>query len=114
MAQKVETLLIDDLILFQTGGEEEHPADETVEIGLDGKRYRIDLAAHNAAELRDVMDPYIQAASQKLPAVNRQSRTVARRQHSAAIRAWARKHKIPVSERGRIPEEVVQQYEAAH
>jgi hypothetical protein len=114
VAQKIETLLIDDLVLCQTDGEEEAPADETIEFGLDGKRWKIDLAKNNAEELRILLEPYIQAASQKLPAVNRTSRTSARRQHSAEIRRWANEMGIPVSERGRIPEDVVRQYEQNH
>lgn len=35
------------------------------------------------------------------------------RQRSADIRAWAKEHGISVSERGRIPANVVEQYEAA-
>jgi hypothetical protein len=39
---------------------------------------------------------------------------VAKRQHSATIRQWAQQQGIQVSERGRIPEEVVAQYELVH
>jgi len=35
------------------------------------------------------------------------------RERSGDIRAWAKGQGIPVSERGRIPASVVQQYEAA-
>lgn len=114
MSQKVKTLLIDDLILYNTDGKEEEQADETVDFALDGKRYRIDLTDLNAEELRDLMQPYVNAASQKIPFTRQASRTTAHRQRSAEIRAWARKHKIAVSERGRIPADVVRQYDAAH
>jgi len=40
-------------------------------------------------------------------------RTVASRQRSGDIRAWAKDHGIAVSERGRILASVVQQYQAA-
>ena len=41
-------------------------------------------------------------------------RTAAHRQHSAGVRAWAKKMGIEVSDRGRIPSAVVARYEAAH
>ena len=43
----------------------------------------------------------------------RGGRTAASRQRSSDIRAWARQQGLSVSERGRIPASVVQQYEAA-
>ena len=36
------------------------------------------------------------------------------REKSSEIRAWAKAHGLPVSERGRIASSVVEQYEAAH
>jgi len=47
MAQKVQTLFIDDL----DGSE----ADGTVRFGLDGTEYEIDLNARHARELRDAL-----------------------------------------------------------
>ena len=47
MAQKVQTLLIDDL----DGGE----AQTTVRFGLDGTEYEIDLSAKNADALRKAL-----------------------------------------------------------
>ena len=41
-------------------------------------------------------------------------RTTAHRQHSAAIRTWAKQAGIEVSDRGRIPADVVTRYEAKH
>ena len=38
---------------------------------------------------------------------------VAGRERSGTIRAWAKDRGIPVSTRGRIPADIVQQYEAA-
>jgi len=40
-------------------------------------------------------------------------RTAANRQHSGDIRAWAKEHGVAVSERGRIPATVIEQYHAA-
>jgi hypothetical protein len=43
----------------------------------------------------------------------RGGRTAASRQRSGGIRAWAKDQGITVSERGRIPASVVDQYETA-
>ena len=55
MAKQVITLLTDDL----DGGE----ADRTVEFGLDGVNYTIDLSEKNAGKLRKALDPYLGAAT---------------------------------------------------
>jgi hypothetical protein len=44
---------------------------------------------------------------------HRPSRTAASRDRSGTIRAWAKGQGITVSERGRIPTSVVEQYQAA-
>ena len=98
MAQKVTIALEDDL----DGG----PADETVRFGLGGAEYEIDLSAKNAAALRKRLAPFIEHA-------RKAGRTAASRQRSGDIRAWAKEHGIAVSERGRIPASVVEQYRAA-
>ena len=106
MAQKVTVALEDDL----TGG----PADETVRFAVDGTDYEIDLSAKNATAFRTLLAPYIEHARRagRAPA-RRAGRTAATRQRSGDIRAWAKQHGMAVSERGRIPANVVEQYEAA-
>ena len=49
MAQKVQTLYVDDL----DGSE----ADGTIRFGLDGAEYEIDLNGKHTRELRDVLAP---------------------------------------------------------
>ena len=53
MAQRVQTLLIDDL----DGGE----AESTVRFGLDGAEYEIDLSAEHADALHRALAPYVNA-----------------------------------------------------
>jgi hypothetical protein len=43
----------------------------------------------------------------------RPARASAARRNSADIRAWAREHGLGISERGRIPASITEQYEAA-
>jgi Lsr2 len=106
MAQKMIVRLEDDL----DGG----PAAETVRFRYEGTDYEIDLSAANARAFREELAPFIKGARTlaRLPA-HRATRTAARRQRSADIRAWANEQGIPVSKRGRIPASVLEHYEAA-
>src|SRR5258705_13978516 len=54
MAQKVQTLFIDDL--------DGSAAEGTVRFGLDGVEYEIDLSAEHSQELRDALARYLGAA----------------------------------------------------
>jgi hypothetical protein len=106
MAQKVTVALEDDL----TGD----PADETVRFAVDGTGYEIDLSAKNAAAFGTLLAPYIEHARKAGRAQGRRAgRTASSRQRSGDIRAWAKEHGLAVSERGRIPASVVEQYHAA-
>ena len=106
MAQKVTVELEDDL----TGG----PAEQTVRFAFEGSDYEIDLSAKNAAAFSKQLAPYLEHARRagRAPA-HRPGRTAANRQRSGDIRAWAKEHGLAVSERGRIPAGVVEQYQAA-
>ena len=106
MAQKVTVALEDDL----DGG----PADETVRFGLSGAEYEIDLSAKNATAFRRQLGPFIEHARKTGGGQRRRpGRTASIRERSGGIRAWAKDQGIAVSERGRIPASVVEQYEAA-
>ena len=106
MAQKVTVELEDDL----TGG----PAEQTVRFAFEGSDYEIDLSAKNAAAFSKQLAPYLEHARRagRAPA-HRPGRTAANRQRSGDVRAWAKEHGLAVSERGRIPAGVVEQYQAA-
>ncbi len=111
MAQKVLVSLVDDL----DGSE----AEETVQFGLDGVSYEIDLSTENAEELRDALAQYVEharrAGGRKRPQARSSAKAPARsvaadREQNQAIRVWARKNGYEVSDRGRIPSEVVEAY----
>jgi hypothetical protein len=106
MAQKIVVALEDDL--------DGSPADETVRFGFAGAAYEIDLSTKNARAFRKQLTPFIEHARKAVrgPA-RRATRTPGGRQRSSDIRAWAKDHGITVSDRGRIPASVVEQYEAA-
>jgi len=110
MAKQTITRLIDDL--------DDSDADETVKFGLDGVQYEIDLSSKNAAKLRQVLEPYVNGGSRVGRAAASQPRrrgaqTVSDRAQNKAIREWARSKKKKISDRGRIPEEIVAEYHAS-
>ena len=111
MAQIREVRLVDDL-----DGE---AADETIEFGIDGKNYEIDLSKANAGKLRDALASYVAAARRSGGRRSRSSggagtgparRPSIDREQNQAIREWARKRGMKVSDRGRIPAEVLEAY----
>ncbi|MEU0529238.1 histone-like nucleoid-structuring protein Lsr2 [Amycolatopsis tolypomycina] len=109
MAQQTVIQLVDDL-----DGSEAH---ETVEFGLDGVEYQIDLSEANADELRDVLAQYVGHARRsggKKRRSNASSASGAKpqvdREQNQAIRDWARGRGFEISDRGRIPNEVVAAY----
>lgn len=109
MAQIREIRLVDDL-----SGD---VADETIEFGLDGKNYEIDLTTANAKKLRDVLADYVGSARRANTGRRRgsSSNSAARRpaidrEQNQAIRDWARKRGMKVSDRGRIPADVLEAY----
>jgi hypothetical protein len=109
VAQRVEVVLVDDL--------DGTPADETVSFGLDGASYEIDLTSANAQALRESLAPYLGHARRtggRRSSGRRGSASASRGSDAAAVRAWAREQGIAVSERGRIPADVVAKFEAAH
>jgi len=106
MAPRVTVELEDDL----DGG----PADETLRFGLDGTEYEIDLRKTNASKFRRQLAPHLDHARKAGRGQRRRPvRTPSGRERSGDIRAWAKDHGIAVSERGRIPASVAEQYQAA-
>ena len=106
MAQKITVALEDDL----DGG----PADETVRFGLGGTEYEIDLSTKNATAFRRRFALYIEHARKTGRGQRRRpGRSASSREHSGNIRAWAKDQGIAVSDRGRIPASVAEQYDAA-
>ena len=106
MAQKITIELQDDL----DGG----PAYETVRFGVDSAEYEIDLSKKNAAAFRKKLAPFIDHARKAGRGQRRRPGRTGSRERSGDIRAWAKDHGITVSDRGRIPASVVEQYEAGH
>lgn len=116
MAQKVTVHLVDDI----DGSE----ASKHVEFGLDGVDYTIDLSDENAEELHEALASYVASArkvggrkrsdSRRKNAKSQAAQNTADRERNQAIREWAREQGTQVSDRGRIPAEIVEAYDKAH
>jgi len=109
MAQKVQTLFIDDL----DGSE----ADGTVRFGLDGTDYEIDLNTKHAQDLRDALARYL-SASRRVGGGTRRPASSGRSApsnglDSTEVREWAKTQGIDVKDRGRVPAELVVKFKAA-
>jgi hypothetical protein len=108
MAQKIQTLFIDDI----DGGE----ADGTVRFALDGTDYEIDLSSKHNAELRAALGTYV-AHARKLAGASRRPVGRAGRKPSTidtvAVRAWARESGFDIKDRGRVPADLVAKYREA-
>lgn len=97
VAQKVEVILVDDL--------DGSSADETIQFGLDGWHYEIDLSVEHAQELREQVKGYVRRGRAVAPP--------APRLEAARIRAWAQENGYEVSTRGRIHRDIVEAYRNA-
>lgn len=114
MAQKTIVQLIDDL----DGTTAEDIT--TVTFGLEGVQYEIDLTPNNAAKLRNRLADFVDAARRTGGRVKRGTGAAAtatasaNREQTKAIRDWARQNGFDLSDRGRIPGNVIEAFEAAH
>ncbi|WP_367133276.1 Lsr2 family protein [Saccharothrix sp. HUAS TT1] len=117
MAQKVLVQLIDDL--------DGTPAEDgqTVSFALDGVTYEIDLKPGNADKLRSALADFVAAARKTggrtkrntaAPGARRPAPDARNKEQTKAIREWARSNGHELADRGRIPANVIEAFEAAH
>ena len=115
MVQKVITVLVDDV----DGTAIEEGRGETVTFGLDNATYEIDLTQENASALREVFSRWLGSARRVSGGRGRAQGAPARPARGKgdvdphAVRAWARANGIEVSDRGRLSQQVIEQYRAA-
>jgi hypothetical protein len=106
VAQRTQILYIDDI----DGSE----AEGTVRFGFDGVDYEIDLNKKHADQLTKAIRPYLDVA-RKVSSSRRAARGSRPARHDQSdVRAWARAQGLSVSDRGRIPADVLARYESAH
>ena len=109
MAQKIQTLFIDDL--------DGSDAEGTVRFGLDGTEYEIDLNAQHAQDLRDALSRYVSAARRAGGSTRRPTRIGRKASadglNTTEVREWAKAQGIEVKDRGRVPADLVAKFKAA-
>ncbi|AND17200.1 histone-like nucleoid-structuring protein Lsr2 [Rathayibacter tritici] len=111
MAQKVT--LVDDIdgsLIDDDGG--------TIRFSIDGSNYEIDLSADNTSKLHKALDKFVlnsrkvRAASLAAPSSGAARKSDPERLR--AVREWANANGYRVSSRGRIPQEVMDAFDAAN
>ncbi|HSR85175.1 MAG TPA: Lsr2 family protein [Streptosporangiaceae bacterium] len=106
MATKIAVALEDDL----DGG----AADETIRFRIGSAEYEIDLSKKNAKTFRAGLAPFVEHARKPGRGPRRApGRPSSARERSGEIRAWAKAAGFAISDRGRIPASVIEQFEAA-
>ena len=108
MAQKTVVTFEDDL--------DGSAAEGTVTFSVNGVQYEIDLSQKNADKLARVFEPYVTSGRKVSTRTSARAPRGAgpRKQDQSAVREWARAEGIKVSDRGRIPADVLARYQAAH
>ena len=82
---------------------------------VDGRDYEIDLCPRHSQKFDEVFRRFaVRARKATQPVGRAKQRTAAHRKRSADIRAWAKDNDVSVSDRGRIPADVIARYDASH
>ena len=108
MARETITKLIDDI--------DGSVATETVAFGLDGYQYQIDLSAKNAKKLRSELAPYLESGHRVTGRATaarggRRGRAAGGdKDQNKAIREWAMRKGMDVALRGRIRQDIIDEY----
>lgn len=125
MAQKVQVMVTCDL-----HGDDSVGGVDTLKFGFDGYNYEIDLCNEHSEQVHNQLQELISHARRaqggrgrrSTPSRTRaerpspdgaESRAVSDREQLQAIREWARGQGYDVKSRGRIPQVIVEEYEAA-
>lgn len=104
MAQKVSVELVDDL--------DGSPADQTISYAFDGKEYEIDLSDSNVERFRKALEPFV-SASRSGRRARRGGRRSSAGYDASEVREWAKKNGLEISDRGRIPSNILEKWRAA-
>lgn len=101
------TILVDDI--------DGTDADLTIAFVINGDAYTLDLSKANSEKFYRDIEPYIKAARnrkrKKMSIV--QGEVIAVEQRSA-IREWAKKKGYGISDRGRIPMDIIEAFNKEH
>lgn len=106
--KKTHVVLVDDI--------DGTPAKDTVTFTFQGVTYEIDLSEEHISEMTADFEKWISSSRRIGGRAIRGSRVASSAPLSRAgeIRAWATENGIQVSDRGRIPANIVAKFEKAH
>ncbi|MGO4586743.1 Lsr2 family protein [Arthrobacter sp. 2RAF6] len=109
MTREVIPRLVDDL----DGSE----ATQTIEFSFQGISYQFDLNDSNATYFESLLSPYIEKGAKQGGVTAGTKRTAAAstltKARTKRLRAWALEHQIPMADRGKIAQHIVERYESA-
>jgi Lsr2 len=107
MAQRTQVAFIDDVDGSEAVG--------TVEFGLQGTAYEVDLSQKNVHKLAEVLAPYIVAARKTASGSGRRAAKSTRPTdlRPQEVRPWAKGQGIEVKAKGRVPAELIVKFQAA-
>lgn len=115
MAQKVQVITYSDL-----SGEE---GASQITFSFSGSTYEIDLTGKEQDQLAAALQPYVSSGRRisgrgtpkvAVAPVSRRGKAAEARPNPRDVRAWAAKKGIKVSDRGRVPASVMEQYLASN
>ncbi|MFI5708998.1 Lsr2 family protein [Kribbella sp. NPDC051620] len=110
MVQRTQILLTDDL----DGTDIPAGKGQTVPFALDGQTYEIDLTNKNAGALRKVLAPYVAAGRRVTTARGVKMKRTQVGPDARTVKEWARANGYEVNDRGRVPHEIREAFEAAN
>ncbi|SEE72913.1 Lsr2 protein [Streptomyces sp. 2231.1] len=110
MVQKIVTVRSDDL----TGIESDEVG--THRFSLNGIEYEIDLTPDSYDKLDAALRPFIEKGRKvgRIKVTGRVRRDAPVGPSAEDVRAWARKNGYAVNDRGRVPRELREAFQAAH
>lgn len=90
---------------------------ETIRLSIDNDSFMIDLSHEHAEQLRSALTPYLEKAQRAADFKQRVAASVPGKKGNRTaelnrIRDWANKNGFSVSDRGRVPQDIVDAYEA--
>ncbi|MBB3044803.1 Lsr2 dimerization domain-containing protein [Nocardioides soli] len=110
MAQKVVTQMVSDL----SGDEYADGKGETIVFSYRGKDYSIDLTSKEAAGFDKAVAMYVEHATKVTGTPGRRKAAKPSGPSAADVRQWGKENGFDLPDRGRVPAEVREAYDAAH
>lgn len=109
MAQKIVTLRISDI-----SGEDLGDGGQSINFSVGNTGYVIDLSDKEVEKFFNVLKPYVDNAQKTSGRGVRRSRASSGSDvDPKAVRSWAAANNVEVSDRGRIPADIVEKFKAA-